>query len=69
MATRDQQPRPVSVVRGGRAYNATFRQAGGLVYVDSAYGSNAEGTPIGKKDPKVIAERLLGEIVARQDRF
>lgn len=62
-------PRPVQIVRAGRAYNATFRQEGGVIYVDSAYGSNTEGVPAGRKDPKVIAERVLGEIVARQTRF
>jgi hypothetical protein len=66
--TRESQSRPVAVVRGGRKYNATFRQEGGMVYVDSAYGSS-KGLPIGKKDPKIIAETALGVIVAQQDRF
>lgn len=62
-------PRPVKIVRAGRAYNATYRQIDGRLFVDSAYGSNSHGVPIGKKDPKVMAERVLGEIVAQQTRF
>jgi hypothetical protein len=66
---RQLPPRPVSFKRGGRTYNATYRQEGGMVFVDSAYGSTVAGVVVGKRDPKIIAERGLEVIIAQQARF
>ena len=53
----------MAVTRGGRAYNASFREDGGVVHVDSACGSMSGA--VGRREPKRVADELLDRIVSK----
>jgi hypothetical protein len=55
------QPAKVRVVIDGRAWNGHWRQDGGVVVVDSAYGSRSAA--VGRKAPKDVASAALKDMV------
>jgi hypothetical protein len=55
------RPEPVQITYGGRAYNASYRVDGGVVSVESAYGSRSAA--LAASEPKAEAEALLRGLV------
>ena len=51
----------IQIQHSGRTYNGAYRVDGGLVCVESAYGSRA--ADVGRSDPERVAKRLMLELV------
>jgi hypothetical protein len=55
------QPAKVRVVVDGQAWNGHWREDGGVVVVDSAYGSRSAA--VGRKAPKDVAAAAMKDLV------
>jgi hypothetical protein len=55
-------PEPIQIIHGGRAYNACYRVAGGVLSVESAYGSRSADLK-GRSDERDQAQAMLRALV------
>jgi hypothetical protein len=53
----------IRIEQRDQVFNGHFYVGGNLLHVDSAYGSAS--VKLGKREPKVAAEKLFGEIIRK----